>query len=193
MTRRRKLDSHTGAVTTAALPPEPFWHFLFASRALFGAIVLILATLWGWFSWEAAREDNRFEGQPVANGVLLGIERRTTGGKGATLFYARYRFEMADGRTIDGIDVVSSSDKDQLEGTGRVSVQYVPGSPHLNRLYFPYLTSVTAARTKLADACVTAGLLALGVWLSFTGWRRAAREWEKTQARLPAGDAGGEV
>ena len=193
MARRRRHDEQTRKAAEVFLPPEPFWHFLLASRALAGTLVLAVAVLWGWFSWGAAGDDRRFEGQPQADGVVLGTERRTTGGKGASLLYARYRFETAEGQTIDGEDVVGAGDQEALARTGRARIQYVPEDPRQNRLFFPYMTAATAARANWAEAGITTLLLAVGAWLFLTGWRRAARAWVQAQKALRPGEPGDET
>jgi hypothetical protein len=171
------------AAPDGALPPDPFWQVLLVSpRALGGALVIAAAILAGHVSWDAARDDTRFEGQPVVSAVVVGIDRRVTGRRGASTSYARYRFDLPDGHAMAGEDRLPASEQSEVTRAGRARVQYLREDPARNRLYFSWMTASTASRANRVMAALVLVLMGTGAWLFMTGWRRARRAWAQ-QAR----------
>ncbi len=167
------------AVTHFELPPDAFWQFLITTRRVIGgALTIAIAIMWAWFSWDLAREDIRFDGQPVADAVITRVDREVSGVRNPTVtLYAHYQFTLRDGRSITGDDRIPASEESELTRTHRAKVQYLPDDPARSRLFFPWMTADAASRANRVMAAIGVGLFGLGFWLFVTGWRRARRAW----------------
>lgn len=170
------MPRHHGKPKQPDPPPEPFWHFLVASiHAPIGAMLVVVGLLWAVPAWRAAVDDWDFEGAPTADAIVLDIERRSTGGKGASTVFALYRFQTPDGVSRQGEDAVPAGERTELDRTRHARVQYLAANPDRHRLFFPWMTASTAARANRVDLGIVLVLMATGAFLIGSGWVRATR------------------
>lgn len=140
--------------------------------AWFGGIFLVagLGLFYGGLQEATKERAYRTEGQ-VVDAVVVGksVKRASLDGNPSTRYEIAYRFTTADGRSAEGVDVVSVEEWERLEPGSPFKVTYVPGAPGSSRAVGSGGMTSSLVMTGLGGLLALLGGLALG-WTARRLW-----------------------